>query len=69
VLDTRTIRRVNEGSALNPAARFINTTVGGDLDVARIVLVGAGGRRVALTDEHLAYSETAAPPRTAAAAS
>jgi hypothetical protein len=58
-LDTRTIRRVNEGSALNPAARFINTTVGGDLDVARIVLVGAGGRRVALTDEHLAYSETA----------
>jgi hypothetical protein len=38
-LDTKTIRRVNEGSALVPQAALISTTVGGAVDRSRIVLV------------------------------
>jgi hypothetical protein len=36
-LDTKTIRRVQEGNALTPSARFVDSRVGPELDVARIV--------------------------------
>lgn len=56
-LDTKTIERIQDGSALIPALQAINATVGPPADTARIALYTAD-RAVYLTDEFLAYTET-----------
>jgi hypothetical protein len=55
-LDTQTIQKVQEGGSAIPAMRFIDATVGPDLDVARIVVVGRG-ERLPLTDDSVPYME------------
>jgi len=56
VLDTKTIQRVQEGGSAIPAMRFIDATVGPELDTARIVVVGRG-RRVPLTEAYVAHMD------------
>lgn len=53
-LDTRTIRPVQEGRTAVPNVRFIESQVGPEVDIARIVIVGEG-RRVALHDDYIAH--------------
>jgi len=55
-LDTKTIQKVQEGGSAIPAMRFIDATVGPDLDVARIVVVGRS-ERLPLTDDSVPYME------------
>jgi hypothetical protein len=55
-LDTQTIQKVQEGGSAIPAMRFIDATVGPDLDIARIVVVGRG-ERLPLTDDSVPYME------------
>ncbi len=55
-LDTKTIQKVQEGGSAIPALRFIDATVGPDLDVARIVIVGRS-QRLPLTDDSVPYME------------
>lgn len=55
-LDTQTIQKVQEGGSAIPAMRFIDATVGPDLDVARIVVIGRG-ERLPLTDDSVPYME------------
>lgn len=54
VLDTKTIRQVVEGAGAEPAARFINSQVAAEIEVARIALIG-GGRTVLLNEEYVAH--------------
>lgn len=56
VLDTKTIQKVQEGGSAIPAMRFIDATVGPELDTARIVVV-SGRRQVPLTEDHVAYMD------------
>ena len=56
-MDTKTIQKVQEGGDAIPAMRFINATVGPELDTARIVVVGARGTRVPLTTEYIAHMD------------
>lgn len=53
-LDTKAIRPVQEGGSAIPAVRFIDSKVGPEIDVARIVLVGEG-RSVRLHEDHVAH--------------
>ena len=53
-LETKTIRLVQEGGSAIPAVRFIDSKVGPELDVGRIVLVGEG-RTVRLHEAHVAH--------------
>ena len=55
-LDTKTIQKVQEGGSAIPAVRFIDATVGPELDVARIVVVGRS-ERLPLTDDSVPYME------------
>jgi hypothetical protein len=52
-LDIKTIQRVQEGGAI-PHTRFINSTVGPEVDTGRIVIVSSSSR-VALSDDYLAH--------------
>ena len=56
VLDTKTIQKVQEGGSAIPAMRFIDATVGPELDTARIVVVG-GRRRLPLTEDYVAHMD------------
>jgi hypothetical protein len=53
-LDTKSIRPVQEGGSAVPAVRFIDSKVGPEIDVSRIVLVG-GGRSMRLHEAHVAH--------------
>jgi hypothetical protein len=53
-LDLKAIRPVQEGSSAIPAVRFLESKVGPEIDVARIVLVG-GGSSVRLHESHVAH--------------
>ncbi len=53
-LDTKSIRPLQEGGSAIPAVRFIDSKVGPEIDVARIVLVGEGGS-VRLHEDHVAH--------------
>jgi hypothetical protein len=53
-LDTKSIRPVQEGGSAIPAVRFIDSKVGPEIDVARIVLVGEG-QTVRLHEDHVAH--------------
>jgi hypothetical protein len=55
-LDTKTIQRVQEGGSAIPAMRFIDATVGPELDTARIVVVGRG-KRIPLTEAYVAHMD------------
>ena len=57
-LDIKTIQRVQEGSGMVAATRFIDTTVGPELDTARIVLIAKDGRELALTEEFLPHLDS-----------
>jgi hypothetical protein len=58
VLDVKTIRRVQEGDSPIPAVRFTHTTVGPEIDTARIVLVGKKkSERVELSEAYLAHMD------------
>jgi hypothetical protein len=56
-LDIKTIRRVEDGSSAIPAIHVIESRVAPDVDTARIVLIGEGGRRCTLTDAYLAHMD------------
>ncbi|HEU4412966.1 MAG TPA: hypothetical protein VFS43_47430 [Polyangiaceae bacterium] len=56
-LDTKTIQRVQEGGGPVPDLRFVQTTVGPEVDNARIVLI-VQGRMIPLTEEYLSYTDT-----------
>jgi hypothetical protein len=56
-LDTKTIRRVQEGQSAVPAVRFLDSRVGPELDIARIVFVSGDGETVPLTEEHVAHMD------------
>lgn len=55
-LDTKTIQRVQEGGSAIPAMRFIDATVGPELDTCRIVVVGRG-KRVVLTEAYVSQMD------------
>jgi len=58
VLDTKTIQKVQEGGSAIPAMRFIDATVGPELDTARIVVVATSGRRrLALTEDYVTHMD------------
>ena len=57
-LDTKTIRRVQEGSSLTAAARFIDSKVGPEIDVARIVFdVDGVAEPVRLGEAYVAHMD------------
>jgi hypothetical protein len=56
-LDGKSIQRVEEGSSAIPAMRFIDSKVGPEVDIARIVLVRAELPDLPLTAEHVAHME------------
>ncbi|MDB4936440.1 MAG: hypothetical protein JWP87_3412 [Labilithrix sp.] len=60
VLDTKVIQRVQEGGSAIPAMRFIDATVGPELDTQRIVVVGRGKhtKRFPLTDAYVAHMDS-----------
>jgi len=53
-LDVKTIRPVQEGGSAIPAMRFIDSKVGPEIDVGRLVLVSEG-RTVRLHEAHVAH--------------
>ena len=55
-MDTKTIQKVQEGGSAIPAMRFIDATVGPELDTARIVVIGRG-ERVPLTEDYLTHMD------------
>ena len=58
VLDTKTIQKVQEGGSAIPAMRFIDATVGPELDTARIVIVSTSGRRrLTLTEDYVTHMD------------
>ena len=56
-LDTKTIRRVQEGQSAVPAVRFLDSRVGPELDIARIVFVNAAGDAVPLTEAYVSHMD------------
>src|SRR5262249_8410260 len=56
ILDTKTIRRVQESQSAVPQVRFIETRVGPEIDTARIVLVARS--EVRLTEAYLAHMDS-----------
>jgi hypothetical protein len=44
-----------DGDGAIPAMRFIDAKVGPKVDTARIVLIGASGREVRLTEDYLSH--------------
>jgi hypothetical protein len=57
VLETKTIQPLMDGTSAIPAMRFIEGRVGGDVDTARIALVGCEGDSVLLGATYLAHME------------
>ncbi len=57
-LDIKTIQRVQEGGSAIPAMRFIDSTVGPDLDTARIVLITGEGKELPLTEDFLSHMDS-----------
>jgi hypothetical protein len=58
VLDTKTVTRMLEGSSMIPAVRFMETSVGPEIDTSRIALVLAGPpERLDLTSEYLPHMD------------
>jgi hypothetical protein len=53
-LDIKTIRPLQEGGSAIPAVRFIDSKVGPEIDVGRLVLVGEG-RTVRLHEAHVPH--------------
>ncbi len=56
-LDGKSIQRVEDGASAIPALRFIDSKVGPEVDVARIVLVRSDLPDIPLTSEHVAHME------------
>jgi hypothetical protein len=56
VLDTKVIQRVQEGGSAIPAMRFIDATVGPELDTQRIVVVGRG-KTLPLTEAYVSHMD------------
>jgi hypothetical protein len=56
-LDGRSIQPVQEGGSAIPAMRFLDSKVGPEVDVARIVLVRSDMPDLPLTAEHVAHME------------
>jgi hypothetical protein len=55
-LDLKAIRRVQDGASLIPAVRFTDTTVGPEIDTARIVFIFRGARNpIELTAGYFAH--------------
>jgi hypothetical protein len=58
-LDSKTIRKVQQGSAMIPAVRFIDSKVGPELDVARIVLeVNGVAEPIRLSEAYLPHMDS-----------
>lgn len=57
-LDTKSIRKVVPGKDAIPAVQFIDTRVGPELDVARIVFYLANAKPVRLSEQFLAHMDT-----------
>jgi hypothetical protein len=58
-LDTKSIRKVEPGRDAIPAVQFINTQIGPEIDVARIILeVNGRTAPIHLTDSFLAHTES-----------
>lgn len=57
-LDTRSIRKVEPGRDVVPVVQFIETQVGPEIDVARIVLERAGHPPLRLTDAFLSHTDS-----------
>jgi hypothetical protein len=57
VLDTKAIRKVEEGSSMLGALRGLDLRIGPELDVSRVVLVAMDGGQLALGDKYLSHSE------------
>lgn len=58
-LDTKTIRRILEGNAITAGLRFLDTKVGPELDVARILFeVDGVAQPVNLTEAYVAHMES-----------
>lgn len=57
-LDTKTIERVQEAPGPIAELRFVNSTVGGAIDVARIELLTRDGASVRLTEEYLSHTDS-----------
>jgi hypothetical protein len=55
-LDTKTIQKVQEGGSAIPVMRVLDTTVGPEIDTARIVVV-AKGKRVLLTEDFVTHMD------------
>jgi hypothetical protein len=53
-LDIKKIQRVQEGSSMIPAVRFVESSVAPEVDTARVVIVGESGR-VRLSDAYVAH--------------
>jgi hypothetical protein len=56
-LDTKSIRKVVPGKDAIPAVQFINTSVGPELDVSRIVLTFADQEPIHLSEQFLAHMD------------
>ena len=56
-LDGKSIQRVEDGGSAIPAMRFIDSKVGPEVDIARIVLVRTDLPDLPLTAEHVAHME------------
>lgn len=59
-LDLKTIQRVTDGNSMIAAVRLIDSKVGPAIENARVILVGACGREVRLTEEYLPHYEATA---------
>ncbi len=57
VLDTKAIRKVEEGSSMLGALRGLDLRLGPELDVSRVVLVAADGAELALGEKYLSHSD------------
>jgi hypothetical protein len=57
VLDTKAIRKVEEGTSMLGALRGLDLRVGPELDVSRVVLVATDGGELALGDKYMSHSE------------
>ena len=56
-LDGKSIQRVEDGGSAIPAMRFIDSKVGPEVDIARIVLVRDDLPDLPLTEEHVAHMD------------
>jgi hypothetical protein len=57
-LDTKSIRKVEPGRDAIPAVQFINTSVGPEIDIARIVLDVTERQPIRLTEAYLSHMDT-----------